>query len=327
MSLVAVIPVAGSGTRLKPHTHTLPKALLTVAGKPILGHILDQVAAVRPEKVVLVIAPGPQGERLREYALGRDDLRVECVVQERPLGLGHAVAQARDAVQGAPVLILLGDTIVRASLEPLVAEGSRIGVHEVEDPRRFGVAVLQGARITSLVEKPEKPASNLALVGLYYLRNAPLLFRCLDELIASGSRTRGEIQLTDALQRMIAAGEDLRPFPVEGWYDCGKTETLLATNRALLDVQSVTASRPGVVVLPPVALDPAADVLHAVIGPHASIGPGARVRRAVVRNSIINEGAIVEDILLDGSVVGERAVVRGAYQRLNVGDSSEVEIS
>lgn len=327
MSLVAVIPVAGSGTRLKPHTHTLPKALLAVAGKPILGHILDQVAAVRPEKVVLVIAPGPQGERLREYAAGREDMRVECVVQERPLGLGHAVAQARGSVGEGPVLIVLGDTIVQASFEPLIADGSRIGVREVEDPRRFGVAVVRGGRIESLVEKPERPASNLALVGLYYLRNAPLLFRCLDELIASGARTRGEIQLTDALQRMIAAGEDLRPFAVEGWYDCGKTETLLATNRALLDAQAQGTSRPGVVVLPPVALDPAADVLHAVIGPHASIGPGARVRRAVVRNSIISEGAVVEDILLDGSVVGERAVVRGAYQRLNVGDSSEVEIS
>jgi glucose-1-phosphate thymidylyltransferase len=327
VSLVAVIPVAGSGTRLKPHTHTVPKALLAVAGKPILGHILDQVAAVRPEKVVLVISPGSQGERLREYARARTDLRMECVVQERPLGLGHAVAQARDAVGGGPVLIVLGDTIVHASFEPFVSNGSRIGVREVDDPRRFGVAVLRDGRIVSLEEKPERPASNLALVGLYYLTNAPLLFRCLDELIASGARTRDEIQLTDALQGMLAAGEDLRPFPVEGWYDCGKTETLLATNRALLDMQSKAPSRPGVVVLPPVAIDPAADVLHAVIGPHVSIGPGARVRCAVVRNSIINEGATVEDILLDGSVVGERAVVRGAYQRLNVGDSSEVEIS
>ena len=327
MRLVAVIPVAGAGTRLKPHTHTVPKALLAVAGKPILGQILDQVAQVAPDRVVLVIAPGPQGERIREYARNRTDLRLECVVQEQPLGLGHAVAQARDAVGDAPVLIVLGDTIVQAAFGSLVEGGSRIGVHEVEDPRRFGVAVLREGRIASLEEKPERPPSNLALVGLYFIRNAPLLFRCLDELVASGQRTRGEIQLTDALQRMIAAGEELRPFPVEGWYDCGKTETLLATNRVLLDATGTAAGRPGVVVVPPVALDPAADVMHAVIGPHASIGPGARVRRAVVRNSIINEGATVEDILLDGSVVGERAVVRGAYQRLNVGDSSEVEIS
>lgn len=327
MSLVAVVPVAGAGTRLKPHTHTVPKALLAVAGQPILGHILDQVAAAKPEKVVLVVSPGPQGERLREYGRSRADLRVECVVQDHPLGLGHAVAQARDAVGDAPVLIMLGDTIIRADMARLTSGGSSIGVHAVEDPRRFGVVVVRDGRITDLEEKPERPATNLAVVGVYYLRNSPLLFRCLADLIASGGRTKGEIQLTDALQLMIAAGEDLRPFEVEGWYDCGKTETLLATNRALLAAQAAPVSRPDVVTLPPVALDPTADVRHAVLGPHVSIGPGTRIRRAVVRDSIISEGAIVEDILLDGSVVGERAVVRGAYQRLNVGDSSEVEIS
>jgi glucose-1-phosphate thymidylyltransferase len=327
VSLVAVIPVAGAGTRLKPHTHTVPKALLTVAGKPILAHILDQVAAANPDKVVLVVSPGPQGERLRDYGRSRPGLRVECVVQDRPLGLGHAVAQARDAVGAAPVLIVLGDTIIRADMARLISDGSMIGVHPVEDARRFGVAVVREGRIAGLEEKPERPATNLAVVGVYYLRNSALLFRCLDELIASDGRTRGEIQLTDALQRMLAAGEDLRPFEVEGWYDCGKTETLLATNRALLAAQAAPVTRPDVVTLPPVALDPTADVRHAVLGPHVSIGPGTRIRRAVVRDSIINEGAIVEDILLDGSVVGERAVVRGAYQRLNVGDSSEVEIS
>lgn len=327
MSLVAVIPVAGAGTRLKPHTHTVPKSLLAVAGKPILGHILDQVASVKPAKVVLVVSPGPQGDRLREYARGRTDLKVEFVVQERPLGLGHAVAQARDAAGSAAVLILLGDTIVRADMGRFTAGGSTIGVRAVADPRRFGVVVVQEGRITALEEKPEHPASNLAVVGLYYIRNSALLFRCLDQLIAADGKTRGEIQLTDALQGMIGAGEELRPFEVEGWYDCGKTETLLATNRELLAAQATSVDRAGVVILPPVALDPTADVRHAVIGPHVSIGPGTRIRRAVVRDSIINEGAIVEDILLDGSVIGERAVVRGAYQRLNVGDSSEVEIS
>ncbi len=327
MSPVAVIPVAGSGTRLKPHTHTVPKALLAVAGKPILGHILDQVAPARPERVVLVVAPGPHGDRIRAYAATRTDMHIECVLQERPLGLGHAVAQARGAAGEEPVLIILGDTIVQASIERIVAGGSVIGVREVADPRRFGVATVRDGRITELTEKPEHPVSNLALVGIYFIRNASLLFHCLEALIAEDGRTRGEIQLTDALQRMIGAGEELRPFPVEGWYDCGKTETLIETNRALLDALATPVSRPGVVVVPPVALDPSADVLHSVIGPHASIGPGTRVRRAVVRNSIINEGATVEDILLDGSVVGENAVVRGAYQRLNVGDSSEVEIS
>ncbi|MGE5177288.1 MAG: sugar phosphate nucleotidyltransferase [Hyphomicrobiales bacterium] len=327
MRPVAVIPVAGAGTRLRPHTLTTPKALLAVAGKPILAHILEQLAAVAPSKVVLVVSPGEMGDRLRLFGEAWKGLDVVSVVQEEPLGLGHAVAQARDAVDGAPVLIILGDTILRADLAGLLAGGSFVGVREVEDPRRFGVATVRDGRITALVEKPEHPVSNLALVGLYFLEHSRGLFECLEEVQRSGKRTRGEIQLTDALAALLARGEELRPFPVEGWYDCGKTEALLETNRALLDVLAPRTTRPGVVIVPPVALDPSADVLHAVIGPYASIGAGARIRRSVVQNSIVNEGATVEDILLDLSVVGENALVRGAYQRLNVGDSSEVEVS
>ena len=291
MKPVAIVPVAGAGTRLRPHTHTTPKALLLVAGKTILAHILDQIVPVSPEKVILVIAPGALGERIRDYASSRKDLRIECVVQEEPKGLGHAVAQARHAAGKSPLHIILGDTIVQ------------------------------------VVEKPAKPVSKLAIVGLYYIAKGPLLFDCLDRLVREGRLTRGEIQLTDALGLLIEGGEELRPFPVKGWYDCGKTETLLETNRALLDQLAAPVTREGVVVLPPVAMDPTADVSAAVIGPHVSIGPRTQVRQAVVRNSILNEGANVRDILLEGSVVGENAVVRGAYQRLNVGDSSEVEYS
>jgi glucose-1-phosphate thymidylyltransferase len=324
---VAVIPVAGAGTRLRPHTHTVPKALLEVAGKPILAHILDQVAEVGPERVVLVIGPGVQGEQIRRWAERRPGLEFAFAVQESPLGLGHAVLQAKREVGVAPVLIVLGDTIVMAALRDLVSGDSMVGVREVEDPRRFGVANVEGGRIVELVEKPEHPTSHLALVGVYYLTNAPLLFRSLEAVEREDKRTKGEIQLTDALQRMIEEGEVLRPFSVDAWYDCGKTETLLETNRALLDRSAGSVTRPGVVVLPPVAIDESAEVVHSVVGPHASIGPGARVHRAVVRNSIISQGATVENVLLDLSVVGENAVVRGTYQRLNVGDSSEVESS
>ncbi|HEU4764615.1 MAG TPA: sugar phosphate nucleotidyltransferase, partial [Candidatus Eisenbacteria bacterium] len=271
--------------------------------------------------------PGPHGERIRAYGASRTDLAVSCVVQEEPLGLGHAVSRAAEAVGKAPSLILLGDTIVRADLRGLVTGGSKVGVREVEDPRRFGVAEIENGRIVSLVEKPEHPKSKLALVGLYYLEDSPLLFSCLEQVERSGKRTKGEIQLTDALAEMLARGADLRPFPVEGWYDCGKTDALLETNRALLDVAGNHVERRGVIILPPVALDPTAEVTHSVIGPHASIGARAKVSRSVIKNSIVNDGAVVEDVLLDLSVIGENALVRGGYHRLNVGDSSEVEVS
>jgi len=289
------------------------------------------VAAIGVERVVLVVMPGEQGERLRAFGAKRSDLRVTAVVQETPLGLGHAVAQARDAAGAGSILIVLGDTILRASLEGIVAGGSWVGVKEVDDPRRFGVATVLDGRITSLVEKPDHPKSKLALVGLYFLERAPALFDALEEVSRRRERTRGEIQLTDALALLLDRGEVLRPFPVEGWYDCGNTDALLETNRALLDVAGgplgVAGDRPGVVIVPPVALDPDADVQDSVIGPYASIGPRARVRRSVVKNSIVNEGAVVEDALLDRSVVGESAIVRGTYQRLNRGDSSEVQVS
>lgn len=327
MSLVAVIPAAGSGTRLKPHTDRTPKPLLAVAGKPILAHILERVAAARPDRIVLVVGPGAHGERLRRYAASRADLPITCVLQETPHGLGHAIFQARGVVEDSPVLIVLGDTIVEAPLDRLAAEGSWIGVKEVDDPRRFGVATVRDGRITALVEKPDHPETKWAVVGLYAIRNSALLFRELESLERAGTRTRGEIQLTDALQALLAAGEELRPFPVKGWYDCGNTEALLDANRALLDAHAEPASRAGVVVVPPVAIDAGADVRDSEIGPYASIGPGATVLRSVVRHSIVNEGATVEDALLDHEVIGESQVVRGSYRRLNVGNSSEVERS
>ena len=327
MSLVAVIPAAGSGTRLKPHTDKTPKPLLAVAGKPILAHILERVAAARPDRIVLVVGPGAHGERLRAYAASRRDLPITCVLQEAPHGLGHAIFQAREAVGDAPILIVLGDTIVEAPLDLLAAEGSWIGVKEVDDPRRFGVATVRDGRITALVEKPDHPETNLAVVGLYAIRNSALLFRELESLERAGTRTRGEIQLTDALQALLVEGEELRPFPVKGWYDCGNTEALLDANRALLEARAEPTSRAGVVIVPPVAVDASADVRDSEIGPYASIGPGATVRRSVIRHSIVNEGATVEDALLDHEVIGESQVIRGSNRRLNVGDSSEVERS
>lgn len=325
MNLVAVIPAAGSGTRLRPHTDATPKPLLAVAGKPILAHILERVTAAGPDRIVLVVGPGPHGDRLRAYAASRRDLPITCVVQESPLGLGHAVLQAREAVGHAPLLIVLGDTIVEAPLDHLAAEGSWLGVKEVGDPRRFGVATVRDGRIVALVEKPEHPDTNLAVVGLYMIRNSAALFAALEDLERSGRRTRGEIQLTDALQALLQLGEELRPFLVKGWYDCGNAEALLDANRALLEAHARPVDRPGVVVVPPVSVDATADVRDSKIGPFTSIGPGATVLRSVLRHSIVNADATVEDAQLDHEVVGEGQTVRGSVQRLNVGDSSEVD--
>lgn len=326
-SVKAIVPVAGVGTRLRPHTHTTPKALLYVAGRPILAHILDDLVPLGVSQVVLVV--GHMGDRIREFVERRyrdTPLTVEYVEQNEPQGLGHAIHLTAAHVRGHAALILLGDTIFRVDLARLLQAGqSAIGVIEVEDPRRFGVVEVENGLIRRLVEKPEVPPSHLAIAGVYYLEARAPLFDALDELVRRDQRTRGEYQLTDALQIVIDRGHAIRPFPVDGWYDCGKTETLLETNRKLLDLSGGEPAVPGSVVLPPVAIENGAEIVHSVIGPHVSVAAGAQLRNCVVRNSIINPNARVEDILLEASLVGENALAAGRFQQLNVGDSSEVK--
>ena len=321
----AILPVAGAGTRLRPHTHTTPKALVHVAGKPILGHIIDQILPVGVDEVVLVV--GHLGGKVVDYVRGAYDLKVQVVEQPQPQGLGHAIHITAGTVDPSePVLIVLGDTIFRADLKAALARGrSVLGVAEVADARNFGVVELAGERIARLVEKPAVPPSNLAIVGVYYIRESGRLYDALAHVVASGLRTRGEIQLTDALQVMLERGEEMGVFPVSEWLDCGSPDTLLETNRRLLEAAAAAPAHvEQAIVIPPVYIAPTARVSHSVIGPYVSVADGARVHRAVVRNSIINRGAHVTDILLADSIIGERAGVGGNYTRLNVGDSSQM---
>ena len=320
-----IIPVAGVGSRLRPHTYAIPKVLLNVAGKPIIHHILDKIIHEGVREATIVI--GHMGETIREHLVhAYPQFRFDFVEQEERLGLGHAIYLARETMDRDPVLIVLGDTIFDVDLHPVLKlPTSAIGVKTVENPRRFGVAETNNGYISRLVEKPEHPTSNLAVVGLYFIRNTPLLVSCLKELVEKDIRTKGEYQLTDALQMMITHGEKITTFPVEAWYDCGKPETLLSTNRALLEKQAPLHSLPGVVINNPVYISPTATVENCVLGPYTTVGDRATVSESVVRNSIISEEAQVHRALLDSSIVGNGSVVRGNYKRINVGGSSEID--
>jgi glucose-1-phosphate thymidylyltransferase len=323
--ITAIVPVAGVGTRLRPHTHTLPKVLLPVAGKPILAHILDDLPGLGIRRAVLIV--GYMGDLVREYVdRNHRDLQVSYVEQPERLGLGHAVSLAEPFAGAGPLLIILGDTIFEADLAPVLAGSvDSIGVKAVPDPRRFGIVELgPDGHVTRMVEKPEQPTSNLAITGIYYFAAGRPLFDALRDLQREGVRTKGEFQLTDAMQRLVSQGRVITTFPVEGWYDCGKTETLLETNRVLLDKQGGAPVIAGSIVHPPVSVSADAVIEDCILGPHVSIAAGAHLRNAVVRDSIVNESAVIEDIILEGSVVGENAVVRGGARRVNVGDSSEV---
>ncbi len=324
--LVAIVPAAGVGTRLRPQTHTVPKALVNVAGKPILGHILDALIEQGIERIVVVV--GYMGARIEEYLRERYRMPIEVVQQTERLGLGHAIGVTAPVVPSGPVLIVLGDTIVEPDWSAYLGGAEAIiGVKEVEDPRRFGVVEVRGETVLRLIEKPAEPPSNLAIVGLYYFPEAGVLHAKLRELMTAGRRTKGEFQLTDALQAMLESGVRMRISPVEGWFDCGKPETLLQTNQHMLRKVPQPAPIPGVTLVAPVFVAPTARIEKSILGPDVSVADGAVIRRSIVRDAIINEGALVEDMLLERSVVGENAIVRGSFQRLNVGDSSEVDLS
>ena len=324
----AVIPAAGVGTRLRPHTYTTPKALLHVAGKPIIGHILDRVSEAGIERVVLIV--GTTGDPIVEYVERAHRFKeVIPQVQVERKGLGHAIRLAREPVAGSPALTIYGDTIIEGDLSSVFgwdADGV-IGVKPVENPSRFGVVCVEGDRIVKLVEKPTTYVSDLAITGVNFFRNTGLLFECLDELVDKDITTRGEYQATDAFSLMIRRGGRLKSFAVEAWFDCGEPETLLDTNRHLLSRLTSPDLGGKATVVSPSFISRDARVENSVIGPFASIAEGATVENAIVKDSIVGVKATVRDCLLDRSLVGNGAVVLGRAQRLNVGDSSQISLN
>ncbi len=323
-----IIPAAGVGTRLRPHTHTVPKALLPVAGQPILGHILERLSALKDIGTIRIVI-GFLGEQIEEFVQKKFDLPVRFVHQDELLGLGYAVHLAlEDTPDDRPLLVILGDTILDVDLAAFViGSDDTLGVKAVDDPRRFGVIETDGEYVKRLVEKPANPPSNLAVVGLYGIQSTKLLRQCLKDVVASAKTTAGEIQMTDALQYMVERGSKMRAVLVDGWFDCGKVETLLETNRYLLAKSSLCYELESSLVLPPVYIAPSASVERSVIGPYVSIGDNARIADSVVKNSIIADGAQVSRCILEDSLVGARAIVERHSEHLNVSDSSIADVS
>jgi len=320
----AIIPVAGIGSRLRPHTHTAPKALIHVAGKPILGHILDEIIAFGIEEVVFVI--GFLGEKIIDYVRKSYKIRASFVTQKELKGLGWAIYLTREHIGTEPVLIILGDTIFETDLNLMISsEFDVIGTKIVDNPARFGIADTDGKFVTSLTEKPEKPTSNQALMGIYYIRSTELFSTCLEEMVAKKITTKEEYQLTDALALMIKHGCKIITHNIEGWYDCGKPDTLLATNRYLLSQIKSVDVREGNILIQPVFISPTAIIENSVIGPYVSVGDNARIIRSIIKDSIISESAGVVDCLLESSLIGNSSMISGQFKQANLGDSSEIK--
>lgn len=314
----AVIPAAGVGTRLRPHTLARPKALLPVAGRPILAHIVDGLASAGVDGFVLII--GHHGEAVREwFAAERPDLDITYVEQTQRLGLGHAVWTARDAVGDAPFFCVLGDTILEADHRALLAgEDNLIGVCEVDDPRRFGVVIEDGERVAGFVEKPADPPSNLAMVGAYLFHDGGAVFAAMAEVIAQDRRTRGEYQLADGLQVMLDRGYRFRTEIVSDWYDCGEAEAWLETNRVLLDRHGQPGKHG------PVQVHPTAKVTGSRLGPHVSVGPDVVITDCEIEDAVIGAGCELRGCRLSATLLGEHCRLAGVHGHVNLGDHSRI---
>ena len=318
-----VIPAAGFAKRMRPLSLTKPKALIPVAGKPIIGHILDQIGDIA-QRIILVV--GENGRSVVEYVRGRG-YEVEYVVQRREemLGLGYAINLTKDKVKSdEPLLVVLGDTPFRMDLEGAMRGGDFIAVKSVEDPRRFGVVRIEGGYAVDLVEKPEVPPSNLAIVGIYYFTDIPLLYEALEHIIRSDIRTKGEYQLTDAMKVMIARGWKVKAVEVEEWLDCGTLDQTIISQQKLLEWNTHYREREGSLIVPPVYIHDTAVVEGSIVGPNVHVGEGAVIRNSIVKNSILDAGAVVENAVLDGSLLGENAKVRGKALKLRISDYSDV---
>lgn len=320
-----IIPVGGLGTRLRPQTWSRPKPLVSVAGKPVLGHVLDSLRALTLDRVVFVT--GFLGDQIEDYVRQNFDFDAVFVRQEEPRGQSHAIIKARGQIAG-PTIIVFPDMVFEADLarlESIDCDGA-IFVKEVDDPRRFGVVVLDDERVTRLIEKPDDPTSNLAVMGIYYVSEVRSLFKAIDQQMRDDVQLKGEYFLADALQMMIDEGARITTIPATVWEDCGTPAALLNTNRYLLSRAGGTPTVDGSVIIPPVYISSSAKIEHSVIGPNASIGDNVHVDSAIVRESIVDSGAVIDSAMLTRSIIGRDAFVRGEPLRVNVGDSSDIDL-
>jgi glucose-1-phosphate thymidylyltransferase len=324
-----IIPLAGKGTRLRPHTHITPKPMLKVAGKPVMSYVLDELKKLGNVEQVIYIT-GHLKEKVEEYARTEMDVASVFIEQKIQDGTAGAVALAREYVD-QPVLIIFVDTIFDADLSKVksVDADGIIWVKEVEDYQRFGVVVTdKDGNMTKIVEKPKTPISKRANIGLYYVRNWRLLFEGIDWVLKQ-PKNQGEYFLTDAFQYMIDKGAKIKVIDVKGWYDAGKIETMLETNEAMLT--RGRARRPtnsgDSTIIDPVYIEDNVTLRKSKVGPNVSIGAGTVLDGSEVSQSIIGANAKITKSVLKNSLVGDDTVVEGVKGEMTVGDHSEVRAS
>ncbi len=327
-----IIPVAGMGSKLRPHTFTQPKSLIPIAGKPIIAYIIDSLLETEADEFIIVI--GHLGHKVEQFVrLHYPDLPVTFVEQKERLGLGHAIWTAVPAFEDADeVIISLGDTILEMDFGELMrSDESVIGVSTVTTPGHFGIVKLdESGYIADVVEKPAVPTSNLAIVGIYKLTDVPALIRALNKLTGKPIDPQSEYHLADALMMMIREGIRIRPVSVTHWYDCGKRDVILGTNATLLAKLYSTnkvefLEETNTIIIHPVALGTGCEIENSIVGPNVTVGDHSKVVKSILDNSIVGNFADLREIVLRNSIIGSDAVVKGQHLSLNIGENTEIE--
>lgn len=327
----AIIPVAGAGTKLRPHTYTQPKALIPIAGKTVLSIIVDQLRDAGINDFVFVV--GYLGDKIQDYVKEAfPGINAGFVHQGDREGLGHAVLLTKELVGTDEVVIVLGDTICEYDVKSVLhAPTSLLGVKKVDDPRSFGVAdVEEDGSITRVVEKPQIPKSNMALVGIYKIKETAMLYDCLQTNYRDGVKNRDEYSLTDALECMIGQGAKFNSFKVLNWFDCGNKESLLESNATLLKKFGTSISPDhrfeNVIVVEPVSIGKNCEIKNSIIGPNVAVGDNTTINYSIIKESIIGSYADLFDIVLEESLIGSDTEVKGETRSLNIGDNTEIDL-
>ncbi|TAF63406.1 MAG: glucose-1-phosphate thymidylyltransferase [Cytophagales bacterium] len=329
----AIIPVAGVGLKLRPHTHTQPKTLVPIAGKPILSHIVDRLLAGGIKDFIFVL--GYLGDKIETYIRENYGQKINAtyITQEPREGSAHAIWVTKPYIaEEKEVLIVLGDTIANANLDTFLnSKVSMVGVQKVKDPTLFGIAEINADQFAiQLVEKPKIPKSNLALVGIYKICNVNRFLDAIQYLIDNNIRQNNEFYLTDALMRLIEQGEPIKTTRVDNWFDCGKKETILEANAILLNNAFHKKKKyqfPKTIIIEPVSIGENCTISHAIIGPNVAIGENTIIKGSIISNSIIGSFSELEDVVLKNSVIGNDSSLKGLVQSLNIGDSTEINFN
>lgn len=326
----AIIPVAGAGTKLRPHSYTQPKALIPLAGKTVLSIIVDQLKEAGVTEFIFII--GYLGDKIRDYIGEKhSEITAHYVHQQERRGIGHAVSLTKDIVNGDEILVSLGDTICEYDVQAVLENpNSMIGIRKVDNPRGFGVAEIDATGfIESVIEKPQIPKSNMALVGIYKIKESNILFDCIESNINNGLLTHGEYNITDAIDCMIDKGVKFESFKVDNWFDAGNRDTLLSSNATLLKKFGKipdTSNYENSVIIPPVSIGNGCVIKNSIVGPNVTLGESTTLDQSIVRNSIVGAFTNLFDIVLEDSLIGSDTSLKGESRSLNIGDNTSIDL-